>query len=421
MKNRMRLVTTSEISTAMQCPRLHFYRYVKLRRLREQPPALRFGSLMHDCEEAWWLSLMAVIAALRAAGEMPADSYDPSRLTDEDRRRVLVAALAPVEREKDPFEQAKARAMIIGYHERWIGEAIEPLAVERQFETPLIDPETGDGLAVDGDDGTELKVLLAGKIDVIARRYGAGGLVEDCIIEHKTSSEDVQRGSTYWQVLATDPQVSVYFDGARAIGYDVAACIYDVLSKPRLTPQTATPEDKRETTIPKYKACPECKKKGGEATAPHVIATDVGDVECGKGYNVGLPGGGAVAVPGEAGKVLSELPRYKSHVRIADETPAEYEARLLADYRENLAARFVRGDIARLDNEMAEHRADVFAWAERLLTDAGARRVPRNRKSCRAYGRLCDFYDVCAGRGSLDDAQFIQISSPHAELAEPAE
>jgi hypothetical protein len=38
------------------------------------------------------------------------------------------------------------------------------------------------------------------------------------VVEHKTSSEDVTPGSFYWSRLRMDGQVSVYFDGARALG-----------------------------------------------------------------------------------------------------------------------------------------------------------------------------------------------------------
>ena len=36
------------------------------------------------------------------------------------------------------------------------------------------------------------------------------------------------------RVLGMDSQISMYFDGAKALGHDVAGCIYDVIGKPKL-------------------------------------------------------------------------------------------------------------------------------------------------------------------------------------------
>lgn len=52
------------------------------------------------------------------------------------------------------------------------------------------------------------------------------------VVEHKTSSEDISLGSTYWKRLTLDPQISLYIEGARHLGYDVKGVLYDVLRKP---------------------------------------------------------------------------------------------------------------------------------------------------------------------------------------------
>src|SRR3990167_5857191 len=132
----------------------------------------------------------------------------------------------------DSFELGRARALLCGYDARWLDEAIETLAVEREFTVPLINPPTG---------APSRTFVLSGKIDAIAR-FADGRTV---IVEHKTSSEDISPGSEYWRRLTLDTQISAYYLGARSLGFEVDGCLYDVLGKPALRPLKATPPEAR--------------------------------------------------------------------------------------------------------------------------------------------------------------------------------
>jgi PD-(D/E)XK nuclease superfamily len=63
--------------------------------------------------------------------------------------------------------------------------------------------------------------------------------------EHKTTSEDISPGSSYWlRVTTVDPQITLYVNGLRAIGIDCRGIVYDVLRKPAHRPSSKgeTPE-----------------------------------------------------------------------------------------------------------------------------------------------------------------------------------
>jgi hypothetical protein len=51
--------------------------------------------------------------------------------------------------------------MIRGYHARWSGDALEVVAIEREFVAPLVNPTTG---------AASRTFCLAGKLDAIVRR-----------------------------------------------------------------------------------------------------------------------------------------------------------------------------------------------------------------------------------------------------------
>lgn len=199
---------------------------------------------------------------------------------------------------------------------------------------------------------------LAGKLDVLVRDRRDGDVR---FIEHKTSSEDVSLGSNYWKRQRIDSQVSTYFSGAEALGHSAVGCIYDVLGKPSQKPLKATPEASR-----KYTA------KGA----------------------------------------------LYANQRDRDETPDEYRARLVEAITLEPERYFVRGEVVRLEQELTDARADIWATAKTLRENQLAGRAPRNAKACQRYGGWCPFFGVCTGEASLDDTRlFRRISDVHPELA----
>jgi hypothetical protein len=69
--------------------------------------------------------------------------------------------------------------------------------------------------------------------------------VSDFLYEHKTTTEDIGHGSSYWRrVTSIDPQVTIYLNGLQAVGIDCRGVIYDALRKPAHKPSSKgeTPE-----------------------------------------------------------------------------------------------------------------------------------------------------------------------------------
>lgn len=319
------VVTNSQLRTLRRCVREHHYRYDLGVRERVEADALRFGTLMHLALEAWW-STGADMGVLRA-----------TRALD-----VLH------EHAVDPFELARGTALMLGYHTRWAAdEPFELIGSEVEFRATLVNPATG---------GRSRTYDLSGKIDKLVRR--ANGQV--WLVEHKTTAEDIGPGSLYWQRLLIDPQVSMYFVGARALGHDVAGCLYDVIKKPGQRPLLATPEDKR-----RY-------KKDGTLYAD---------------------------------------------VRLDDETPEAYEVRLLTAIEAAPDAFYQRGEVMRLDQEERDAAHDVWQTVQALQQSRRESRYPRNPDACERFHRLCDYFEVCTGQASIDDARFVRTEHVHAELS----
>jgi hypothetical protein len=62
------------------------------------------------------------------------------------------------------------------------------------------------------------------------------------VVEHKTSSEDIGPGSSYWKRLVVDIQIATYLDGAEGLGVPCDGVLYDVLRKPQHKPSVAKSE-----------------------------------------------------------------------------------------------------------------------------------------------------------------------------------
>lgn len=307
------IVTNSSLSTFRACPRLYQLKYVDGYRPVENGEDLELGSAMHHALEIWWTD----------------GDYDKAAA-------ILTAELEGV-------ALSRATVLLAGYHHRWVDDRdlYEVLALEApfSFRTP-------------GMHG----VRCAGKIDGIVRKKADGTV---WLVEHKTFGGDLAPGGTYWQRLGMDSQISMYFDGSAALGYDVAGIIYDVIGKPEQRPLKATPVESRKFT------------KDG---------------------------------------------RLYANQREADETLTEYEQRICEKIIEHPEDYYQRTELVRFGNELADARADVVSTT-RLMRSGYA---PRNVDSCFKYGagKPCPFASVCAGTESIDDeTKFRRIDDLHPELS----
>ena len=294
------LLTKSRLSAARRCQRLHDILYIQGYRTAEEAAPLYFGTLVHEGLEQLW------------RGESLALPTDAN-----------------------PYDLARAVPMLAGYAARWDMAEYEVLAVEQEFDCDLVNPATG---------ASSKTWRLAGKLDAIVREKSTGRVLG---VEHKTSSQDISPGSTYWARLSMDAQVSIYVYGLRSLGYDAAGMIYDVLGKPGL--RVLQPNSKR----------------------------------------------------------------------AVQETPAEFQARIAAAIAENPAKFYARGEVVRLESEMADAMVDVWQSAQQLREAERLGRSPRNPDACENFNRLCGFFSVCSGSESLDNERlYRRIENVHPELTQ---
>lgn len=311
---------------ARACLRLYRNKHVLLREgVRGEAETASFGTLMHAGLEPWWQTIgqpdqaaTAMTALRTAAGEAP-----------------------------DAYVMAKAEALMLGYHAVYAeadAAAYRALATEAEFRTPLVNPET---------DAESKTFTLGGKLDGVIDADG-----RRLVLEHKTSGEDISPGSFYWRRKRMDGQVSIYFDGAKALGHDIEGCLYDVIGKPDLRPLKAT-------AVLRY-------RKDGEPYAGQ---------------------------------------------RLTDETPAEYRERLIAAIAAEPGRYFVRAEVARDQASLEEAAQDRWQLAVTLREAARTGNYPRNPDACLRFGRPCEFLDACSEGASLDDPDRYRARAANPELS----
>jgi hypothetical protein len=348
----LQLLTNSSRNSFGTCHRRYYYEHVLLRRPAVDAEALRFGNLVHQALEQYLLAF---------------DVGQNARLA---KAVAAIYARAP-ENLADEYQVASAIAMIYGYDARWGSTPMEVAAVEQEFQFPLINPDTN---------GTSRTWLLAGKIDGIAELPGSDGSWKLSILEHKTTSEDISPESDYWTLLAIDGQVSAYFPGSRSLGYAVEELVYDVLKKPELRPRQV----------------PILDAEG---------LKQIVDAECVRVRN--LTGAKDWRQSPDAAKGYTMLVRL--------ETPEEFGKRIHLEVTGNVEKYFARKTVVRLDADLAEYMGDMWAVGREIADAKVVGRWPRNPRSCKVFS-TCPYFDVCAGRESIDNPHRFKDSDPHPEL-----
>ena len=337
------LLTISEMKAFRRCHRYHHLRYrMGYRPINDVGP-LSFGKLIHTGLEVWWNthSLEATIEAIKPQADQ----------------------------EYDPFTLAKAECLLTGYHFRWEKQDLETLATEVEFRTDLVNPATGRNSRT---------FQLGGKIDAIAK----DDRDQHWVVEHKTTSEDITQGSEYWLRLRLDAQVSTYYTGAKALGYDVQGCLYDVIRKPLLRQSAVPLTDDDGLKIVLDRDGQRVMNKDGKKWR------QTGDIDM--------------------GYVLQTRP----------ETVDEYRARLIKDIADNPDKYFARGEVMRLEEDMKDAAADTWQISQQIREAEKLQRYPRNPGACTEWNRTCEYFGVCTRSASLDDPyQFRKMERTHEELS----
>lgn len=335
MSAEIEVITKSRLAAFNTCQRLHHLTYNEGYRSLAPREAADFGSVFHAGLDAWWGAykvdgggLLALSAALTAMVDY----------------RVKEAPTL------DPAQFAKAEVLMAAYDARWARTMAdwEVLGVEVEFIATIPGRK---------------RLRVAGKLDKLVRKRADGSI---WFVEHKTTGADLTEGSTYWQRLRMDPQVSIYFSGCRELGHEPAGCLYDVVDRPDQRPLKATPVELRKYTKP----------------------------------------------------TKTEPSRLYAKQRESDETVDEFRQRIGAVIAVEPDLYFARAQIVRLDSELEASAQDVEETALQIRAGSQTGIAPRNPGACFLYNRICEFHEVCSGTASVDDeTKFRRVENVHEELS----
>lgn len=334
MSAEIQVITKSRLAIYGQCQRLHDLEYVRGYRPVVESESMAWGSLIHAGLESWWKAYQR--------GE-PLLALSDAEAAMATYRAAHAAAI-------DDAAYARAEVLIIAYDARWAASMAEyeVIGVEVEFVATIPGRK---------------RLRVAGKLDALIRRRSDGVVM---FVEHKTSGADLSLGSTYWQRLRMDPQISIYFAGTRELGHDPNGCIYDVIVRPDQRPLKATPVEVRKYT---------------KATA-------------------------------------KEPSRLYANQRENDETIAEFRERLANAIAPAPEMYFARETIVRLESEIEESQRDVEELALQIRSGPQTGVSPRNPNACFLYNRACPFLSACDGTASLDDdTKYRKAERQHEELS----
>ena len=273
---------------------------------------------------------------------------------------ALATALA-VTADADPLVGATARGLLYGYHARWVNSGWTFLAVEQEYQLPIVNPDTGR---------SSRTFTQAGKTDGIAARDG-----KQFLMEHKTCAEDIaDPDAPYWRRLAIDSQVSAYTLAHWQSGQALDGTLYDVIRKPGIRPKKLTKDEAKELQTGHYYG----------QQIPDAIRLDA-----------------RLTYPG------------------VQECPELFERRLAADCGERADWYFARKVLYRDEQQVLEYARELWAVADEIRLTRLADRHPRNSGACMTWGRPCEYLGICSGFNSPDGWQ--RADRVHDELASVAD
>jgi hypothetical protein len=366
------------------------FSYVEGLRVAQEPQPLRFGTAWHK-----GLEVLATPTGTNysMASVVPVGAFSVT-ITDENRLKCAIEEATFLyttipdwaDLTEWAVEQEIVANALAAYHWLYPSEKseYETVAVELQFDLPLVNPETSRATS---------NFRRVGKIDRIVRHKGTGRLL---IQENKSTSKTIDSGSTYWQRLRKDTQSKFYIVAARDLQADgihddlcgdtISGLLHDVFHKPQIGPKKLTQAESAEFV-----------KTGEYCGQKFDIVRD--PVRC---LEYVIDG---VAVDFEWGAE----PKAKKDGTVASrpfairETPGMFGARLFADmtgqtdlYKDahGPAHYFARHEVAFTDQELEDFRYQVWALQRTMAEMERTGLWYENEQQCEATFR-CEYCPLC--------------------------
>lgn len=183
---------------------------------------------------------------------------------------------------------------------------------------------------------------------------------ERAIVDHKTTRSDISPGSRYWERLSINTQIDTYlFIANKYLGLNIDYFLYDVIKIPQLRLLKATPKNQREY----YKRNNRWGRKG--------------DLKKGQ----------------------------RSH----DETIPEFTERIQEHIEHNTYSLFRRQKIYRTAEQIEAFKYDLNANIGLINAAIENDWFPRNTNGCFAYNRECDYYPICSGDTTAENAELYYV------------
>lgn len=342
------LVTHSRLQSFKVCRRQHWYAYEHRVRRTIDGRALRMGSAFHAGLE--WLARADLDQACAAVW----DEYRSSPNSFDQREWEIEC-------------ETVVRSLCC-YAWYWADSKLEHIEVERQFELPLLNPETGRPTP---------NFNLAGKIDGIVR-------LEDgrlAVLEHKLLSEELDSDAGLWRRLRIDQQITLYIYAARRLGFECDCVLYDVTRKPTIRPEVI----------------------------PHLDADGLKIVLDANGERV-------MTKQGKPRQTGSQEQGFVLQSR--DMTPEEWGDKLAADMTERPQFYFARREVPRLDDDIRQFEQEL--WDMQLTLREAQLKNRWYRTATKDSCSWCAVFDLCTqnfdpASGTLPES-FVIVPSVHQEL-----
>jgi len=362
---RMINLSASSITTYKACPMRYYYQYVLGLVPIEDTDSQRVGSNWHRIQEIANMEPGGICECsnnqnvnpncplCQGTGKLPNDLTDA--VVD---YLNWVYDTPPISKTEEEWETERNILFysLIGYQWYYQDTEYKTEQLEQKFEIPLLSPITK----------RKLRANLRGKID---RIFSAGS--NKFVHEYKSTSKNIDLGSTYWGHLTLDTQTRLYTYAANQLGLGICGVLYDVWHKPQIKPKKLTQADSKKF-IASGEYC-------GEKFA---ITTD---------QQLPFDGGEWVRVNGRLVEVKFGA---KLGTFTIKETPEMFSARLLQDIAIRPEYYFVRKEIAHYTNDIGAFEWQLFNIYHSIRQMTAHKSFWRNEHECERTFK-CSYIDWC--------------------------